>query len=193
MSNRDNYKKAFSALQTSCDFSLEDEKMAILKRKAVIKNVVAAAAICLAVIALSGTAYAANVGGIQRIIQLWIHGDQTTATIEFDGAGNYTMEYTDEDGNIRESGGGGIAIEPDGTERPLTEEELLADLVNDVDVEYYDDGRVILYFMDQVVDITDKFEDGYCYVFLDGEDEDLYVTVKYQDGWSISPDKYTEY
>jgi hypothetical protein len=47
--------------------------------------------------------------------------------------------------------------------------------------------------MDQVVDITDKFEDGRCYVFLDGEDEDLYVTVRYQNGWAISPDKYPEY
>ena len=47
-----------------------------------------------------------------------------------------------------------------------------------------------LYFQDQTVDITDKFENEYCYILLNGADTDLYVTVKYQDGWAVSPNKY---
>ena len=39
MSNREQYKKAFSVLQTSSDFTLEDEKMAILKKKAMLNSV----------------------------------------------------------------------------------------------------------------------------------------------------------
>ena len=131
----------------------------------------------------SGTAYAANVGGMQRTIQLWIHGDQTDVTIDFDESGNYIMEYTDADGNTREAGGGGVAIEADGTERALTEDELILHLSREVDVSYNDDGKIMLYFQGQAVDITEKFENDTCYVFLNGTDISLYVTVlKEKDG-----------
>lgn len=190
MNNKELYKKAFSVLQTSGDFSLEDGKMAKLQKKAIRKNIAAAAAACLIILGCSGTAYAANIGGIQRTLQLWVHGDQTNVTIDFDGAGNYNMEYLDKDGNRREKGGGGVAIYENGTERPLTEKEIITYLSQDIDVEYYDDGQVILYFQDQIVDITDKFENGYCYVCLKDPDHNLYATVKYQDGWATSRVKY---
>lgn len=54
--------------------------------------------------------------------------------------GTYTIEYPDENGETREISGGGIAYEADGTERPLTGEELLEE-ANSPDVEYNDDGR----------------------------------------------------
>lgn len=190
MSNKEKYKKAFSVLQTSGDFQLEEGKMAILKKKATFRSLAAAAAAAVVIVAGTGTAYAANVGGIQRTIQLWIHGDQTSVTIDFDGMGNYTMEYLDENGKLHESGGGGVAIEADGTERPLTAEELMLEMANEVNVEYGEDGTALLYFQDQVVDITDKFENGYCYIHLNGKDSGLYVTVKYQDGWATSSYKY---
>ena len=132
MSNKEQYKKAFSVLQTSSDFSLEDEKMAILKKKAMIRTIAAAAAICLMIVGGSGTAYATNVGGIQRTLQLWLHGDQTNVTIDFDGSGNYTMEYVDENGEKRQSGGGGVAIGQDGTERALTEDEIINKILGNI-------------------------------------------------------------
>ena len=46
----------------------------------------------------TGTAYAANVGGIQRTVQIWLHGDQTQATLDVSNDGTYTMEYYNEDG-----------------------------------------------------------------------------------------------
>lgn len=197
MSNREQYKKAFSVLQTSSDFTLEDEKMAILKKKAMLRTFAAAAAACLVIVGGSGTAYAANVGGIQRTIQLWIHGDQTDVTIDFDESGNYIMEYTDADGNTREAGGGGVAIEADGTERALTEDELIQHLSREVDISYNDDGKIMLYFQGQAVDITEKFENDTCYVFLNGTDISLYVTVlKEKDGAfhiASSPDRYIQF
>ena len=42
-------------------------------------RVFAAVAACLIVTAGTGTAYASDLGGIQRKVQLWIHGDQTDA------------------------------------------------------------------------------------------------------------------
>ena len=35
----------------------------------------------------TGTAYAANVGGIQRTVQIWLHGDQTQATLDVSNDG----------------------------------------------------------------------------------------------------------
>lgn len=197
MSNREQYKKAFSVLQASGDFTLGDEKMAVLKKKAMLRTFAAAACACLVIVGSSRIAYAANVGGIQRTIQLWMYGEQTDVTIDFDGSGNYSMEYTDADGNTRELGGGGFAVDADGTKRALTEDELIWHLFEEVDVSYNDDGRIMLYFQGQVADITDKFENDICYIFLNGTDASLYVTVlKAEDGGfpiASSPDRYLQY
>ena len=202
MSNREQYKKAFSVLQASGDFTLGDEKMAVLKKKAMLRTFAAAACACLVIVGSSRIAYAANVGGIQRTIQLWMYGDQTDVTIDFDGSGNYSMEYTDADGNTRELGGGGFDVDADGTKRALTEDELIWLLFEEVDVSYNDDGRIMLYFQGQVADITDKFENDTCYIFLNGTDLNgtdvsLYVTVlKAEDGGfpiDSSPDRYLQY
>lgn len=202
MSNREQYKKAFSVLQASGDFTLGDEKMAVLKKKAMLRTFAAAACACLVIVGSSRIAYAANVGGIQRTIQLWMYGDQTDVTIDFDGSGNYSMEYTDADGNTRELGGGGFDVDADGTKRALTEDELIWLLFEEVDVSYNDDGRIMLYFQGQVADITDKFENDICYIFLNGTDLNgtdvsLYVTVlKAEDGGfpiDSSPDRYLQY
>ena len=202
MSNREQYKKAFSVLQASGDFTLGDEKMAVLKKKAMLRTFAAAACACLVIVGSSRIAYAANVGGIQRTIQLWMYGDQTDVTIDFDGSGNYSMEYTDADGNTRELGGGGFDVDADGTKRALTEDELIWHLFEEVDVSYNDDGRIMLYFQGQVADITDKFENDICYIFLNGTDLNgtdvsLYVTVlKAEDGGftiDSSPDRYLQH
>lgn len=86
MTNKEKYQKAFSVLQLPESSSWEVEKMARLQKKAKMKTAAAIITGCL-LVGGAGTAYAANVGGIQRTIQLWIHGDQTTATLEFSGDG----------------------------------------------------------------------------------------------------------
>ncbi len=53
--------------------------MAIFRKKALLKTVVSVAAALLLIVIVSGTAYAANIGGIQNIIQLWIHGETTNS------------------------------------------------------------------------------------------------------------------
>ena len=103
----------------------------------------------------------------------------------------FEFMYPDENGETREISGGGIAYEADGTERPLTGEELLEE-ANSPDVEYNDDGTVWLYYKNQKIEITDKFKDDVCYVKVQDGDETLYVTVKYQNGLAYSNEKYVE-
>ena len=192
MTNKEKYKQAFSVLQTSGDFSMEVEKMAMRQKHHKVKTIAAAVAACIVLVGGAGTAYAANLGGIQRTIQLWINGDQTNATLEINNDGNsstYTIKIPDENGNSTEITGGGVAMDGDGVERPLTEDEIM-EQINQPDVEYEDDGSVWLYYKDRKLDITDRFEDGICYVKLtDGKDV-KYLTIKYNDGYPMSDSKY---
>ena len=75
--------------------------------------------------------------------------------------------------------GGGVAMEPDGTERPLTMDEYVEDLSGSPAemLEVSEDGRVMLYWYDQAVDLTDRFEDGVCRLTLTHGDETMYFTV----------------
>lgn len=192
MTNKEKYKQAFSVLQTSGDFSMEVEKMAMRQKHHKVKTIAAAVAACIVLVGGAGTAYTANLGGIQRTIQLWINGDQTNATLEINNDGNsstYTIKIPDENGNSTEITGGGVAMDGDGVERPLTEDEIM-EQINQPDVEYEDDGSVWLYYKDRKLDITDRFEDGICYVKLtDGKDV-KYLTIKYNDGYAMSDSKY---
>lgn len=189
MTNKEKYKQAFSALQASGEISLEVEKMAMMSKQARFKTAAATITVCLVLAGGGGIAYAKDIGGIQRTIQLWIDGDQTSATFEYNPDGTYNILIPSENGETEERGGGGVAFEADGTERPLTEDELLEDL-NDPEVEYKDDGTVWVYYYDQKIEITDKFEDDVCYLKVSNGDETLYMTIKYQDGYCMSPHKY---
>lgn len=190
MTNKQKYKQAFSVLRSSCEITLEVEKMAMISRKAKFRATAAAVVtICLLITGGSGVAYAADIGGIQRTIQLWVKGDQTDVTFVYDESGIYDMSYESKDGVMEEQHGGGVAIEEDGTERPLTEEELLEQLNSPV-VEYEEDGTVWVYYYDQKIEITDQFKDDVCYVKLSNGEETLYMTILYQDGWCTSPHKY---
>ena len=65
--------------------------------------------------------------------------------------------------------------------------------INSPDVEYKDDGNVGVYFHNQSIDITDKFDDNnVCFVKVTDRKETFYLTVKYKNGYTFSKDKYIE-
>ena len=90
MTNKEKYKQAFSGLHPLEPISLEVTQMVKMQKK---HKFQVAAAILTAFILVggTGTVYAANVGGIQRTIQLWIHGDQTHATLDVKEDGSYNL------------------------------------------------------------------------------------------------------
>lgn len=91
-----------------------------------------------------------------------------------------------------EIGGSGVALEPDGSEPPLTPEELMETL-DMPDVEYRDDGTVWVYYRSKAKEITDRFNsDGVCFVQLRDGKEILYLTVKYKDGFSASSSGFVQ-
>ena len=186
MTNKERYKRAFSTLHASGEM-MEVTPMENKTRRYVRR----AAAVCAAaalVVALAGVAYAADVGGIRRTVQVWIHGDQTNAVLDIQGD-EYTLTYTDGQGRPQERGGGGIAIEADGSVRDLTEEEIVEHL-DSPDVVYGEDGSVTVWWRGKGLDITDKFENGVCYVQIKDGGETKYLTVKYGDSYAVSPYSY---
>ena len=187
MTNKEKYRRAFSVLHASDEFRMEVNPMKQKTRKAMPRLVAICAAVIL-VIGMSTIAYAADVGGIQRTIQIWLHGEQTDAVLDIQN-GEYSLTYEGEDGATHEIAGGGVAFDDNGQERPLTDEEIMEHL-NGPEVEYKDDGSVWVYYMNQALEVTDLFEDGVCYVQLRDGDGSLYMTIKYNRGHATSPHKY---
>ena len=162
----------------------ENMKGNSVKSRRVIGIILAA---CL-VFTLAVTAYAADIGGIRRLIQIWLYGEQTTAVLDVQN-GQYTL--TEEDGSFIR-GGGGVAFEPDGSERPLTEEEILEHL-DQPELYHKEDGTIWVYYRGQKIEITDRFDaDGYCYLELRNGTEILYATIERNGGMATSPEKYVQ-
>ena len=181
---KERYKRAFSLLRASDYSKMEVKSMNNVKILPVRRLVALCAAVAL-VAAMASVAYAADLGGIRRTIQLWVHGDQTNAVLEVK-EGSYTLK-NDQGETVQ--AGGGVAIDIFGRERPLSEEEIL-DHLDTPEVEYKEDGTVWVYYRGQTLEITDLFQDGVCYVQLKDGDEVRYLTVQYQEGYSVSPHGY---
>ena len=183
MTNKQRYQRAFSVLHASESDLMEVKDMKRTKKISVSRLVAACAAVVM-VTGLTSVAYAADVGGIQRTVQIWLHGEQTTAVLDIQGT-SYTVTV----GEVS-TGGGGVAIDDNGNERPLTEEEIMEQL-NAPNVEYRDDGTVWVCYRGEEIEITDRFdEDGICYVQIKTDEGALYLTVKYNDGFASSPHSY---
>ena len=188
MTNKEKYQRTFQVLHAS-DRRMEVKEMKHTKRIYMKQFVPIAAAFALALVS-TGAAYATDVGGIQRKVQVWIHGDQTDATMDIKD-GEYKLTYEDENGEKHEMGGGGVAYDFWGRERPLTEEELMEQF-DSPDMEIKEDGSVFVYYHDQVLDITDKFEDGYCFVHLTENGKNIYMTAKQDGSFATSPHSYPD-
>ena len=196
MTDKERFQETFKYLHASPEIitevlNMSEEKRVIsVNRKRNIGRVAAAVAALVIAVGSGSVAYAMDLGGIQRIVQVWIHGDQTDAVFTVN-EGEYTLEYENEEGNLVQQSGGGIAFEADGTQRPLTEEELWED-VTAPDVEYKEDGTVWVYYKNQELNITDKFENEICYLQLEDGDEVKFLTIKYQNGYAMSPHGYVQ-
>jgi len=196
MNNKDRYKRTFSSVHTSMDYSKEVFEMNNKSKRIHLSRPLAACLVACLLLGTAGICYGNDVGGIQRQLQLWIDGDQTAAVIEFNGAGEYALSYKDSDGNLYSETGGGVKFDKDGNEIPATEEELLRQMFYP-DVEY-EDGKAILYYYNQVegnyykhsLDITDLFVDDVCYITLTQEGKPMYITVKYQKGLATNTRRY---
>lgn len=192
MTNKEKIKRAFDAVQIPEDYvlNLEDRKISHKTRTSGLRRFAAAACTILAVLVGGTACYAADVGGIQRTIQIWLNGDQTDAVLTIDPEDGITKwTYQDENGN--EIHGGGVAINDDGTDSPLSEEDI-KDFYESPDWAEID-GRIYITCKDQKIDITDKFdEDGICHVIVKDGKNTWYVITNKTGRMMSSPYRYEE-
>lgn len=187
MKNKERYKQAFSALNPSDHFEVRLEEKAMTKKRW--KPALAAVCAALAVVVGGTSVYAADVGGIQRTIQVWLNGDQTEAVLTVGDDGTYTI--TDSSGSTVQSGGG-VAFNADGSERQLSGEEIAEHLENEVTTDTID-GKMYLLYKDQKLDLTGKFADSdYYYVMLKDGDKTIYVTVSKDGSLAYGTNRYLE-
>ena len=194
MTDQEKYRRAVDVVASSRMRKLEaGDIMKSKKTNFRFKGIAIAVAAVILLVGACGAAYAADIGGIQSKVQVWFRGELTDATLDISTNGNaseYALTITDANGETKEIHGGGVAIGLFGKERPLTEEEILEHL-NEPEVVYEDDGTVWVYYGSEKVEITDMFDaDGFCYVKLTGGKKPVYMTIKYQEGYSTSGTKY---
>lgn len=192
MTDREKIRRALGPLHASAETVTEVITMTSHQPKRAMKPK-RAFSFCLAaalVLALCSVAYAADLGGIKTTVKIWFGGKQTEAEFTAEG-GSYTLTFTDENGETHERGGGGVAREDDGTERPLTAGEL-AETLDDPQVIYGENGTVTVCYLDQVIDITQKFdENGIARLELTAADgRALYMTVEKGAGHFVSSTDY---
>ncbi len=184
MTNKERYKQAFSALHPSGRLSWEVEEMAMIQKKHKTNMAVAAAIACAVIIGGSGTVYAADIGGIQEKLSLWLYGEKTQVDVtENSGGGGYTFTY-EHDGETEMVGGGGVSIGEDGTETWLSAGEVAESINKSAYVRADEKGRVWVYYYDQKSDITELFQENRCLISLSHDDQPIYLEIiREEDGF----------
>lgn len=175
MTNKEKYKQAFSALHASEFISLEENTMKKTNMKFHMKPVLAACLCAAMLIGGSTVAYAADVGGIQEKIHVWINGKEADVNVVLLGGRAYEYHY-EEDGESRVTAGGGIAMGRDGSKRKLSPSEAAAQFSSDVIKK--DDGSVWLYDYDKSYDITKYMGSGACKVAIEQDGEKVYFDIE---------------
>ena len=184
MTNKERYKQAFSALHSFGQFHMEVEEMAQIQKKHKRNIATAAAVACAIVIGGSGTVYAADIGGIQEKISMWLYATKTEVEVTENEDGGYTFTYERDGKPSQIVGFGGVAIDNNGNETWLSADELASRISESADIEEDEDGKVWLYYFDKKIEITDLFdENGICRVLLSHEGKISYLKVnKNKDG-----------
>lgn len=176
MTNKERYKQAFSALHPSGRFSLEVEEMARIQKKHKTNMTIAAAIACAVIIGIPGTVYAADIGGIQEKLSIWLYGEKTQVDVTENDGGGYTFTY-EHNGETEQVGGGGVIIGVDGTETRMDAGEVAEGMSRSASVEEDQEGRIWVYYYDQKSDITDLFDQNRCLISLSHDDEPVYLEI----------------
>lgn len=88
MFDRKQYLRTFGVLHASGSFLMEETFMQ--SKRFPMRRLVLLCAALILIFGMATVGYAADVGGIRRTVQIWIHGDQTTAVMDILD-GQYTI------------------------------------------------------------------------------------------------------
>ena len=183
MTERERYKRMFSVIRPSADFTWEATEM---KRGRKSGKVLVAVCIALALMIGSVTvAYAADLGGFRQMVQVWIKGERQDLEIEQIDEGHF--QWTDENGDTQR--GGGVIQQDNGDVLPITIDQWAQQISDMGFAEKVEDDTVWFYYKDYKEDITEQVaDDGVAKVQLEEDGKPLYITVKdnHSGGYAIN-------
>lgn len=180
MTNQERYKQAFSALHASQPILLEETNMEKTNKRFKLRPALAAGMAATLIVGCMGAAYAADLGGIQETVRLWFGGSAVDAQVvdhSTDTVGSYDFTMSGPDGEMVTVGAGGTVIDDDGTQHPMTAQEVAQEFAAEV-VEK-DDGTIWLYDHDQAYDITDYLAGGQYQFALEVEGKAVYYQFEF--------------
>lgn len=193
MTNRERYKKAFSALHASDQTLLTYGDMESMdninsmnyvnhinrRKNLYMKKVLAASAALVVTLGSMTAAYAADLGGIQEKLTMWFRGEETEVTASKHGDYSYKYTFTDSDGESQEFVAGGVTLDDMGNEHAISAQELLDEFTDEVI--YADNGKILFFYYDgqKKIDITNLFdEDGICRIAIEDGKKTFYYTIE---------------
>lgn len=148
MTDRERYRRAFSAIQPSAAL-LEGMTMEKTNRNRLpARRLLVLCTVLVLIISVFSVAYATDLGGFR----IWVNGKLQSGAIDQSKDGSIT--WTSEDGTYVVDGG--YIVLPDGSERPITAEELMEEYRNNPVL--YTDKGVIVAYQDQRYDITEEMQ-----------------------------------
>ena len=165
MNNKEKYQRSFNTLHLSEDFREkcketpeESGKGKIMELRSVCgisRAAAAAIAVCFLVVGSVGVSYAADLGGIRTKFGIWMNGSKQDVEVVQIEDGSYIVRDENGDQNM---GFGGVAIDEEGNEVPMTAEELVGYMNNDCHLEITEDGRYIFSYKNLIEDVTDQLD-----------------------------------
>lgn len=174
--NQQRYRQAFSALKIPASVNLAEEKTNM--KPSVMRRKLSAIAGAAAILMTATCVYAADVGGIRTTVAGWFKGEKVTFEAVPNGDNGY--DFYKEGSDVPEFGGGGIIYERDGSETPMSAQELLENSTGE-DLRLEEDGTVMLYLKDRSYDITKWCEydkPAYFIATVDGNIRYMTVTIE---------------
>lgn len=175
MTNKERYKQAFSALHASQPILSEETNMEKTNKRFKLRPALAAGMAAALIVGCMGAAYAADLGGIQETVRVWFGGSAVEAQVvdhSTDTVGAYDFTMSGPDGEVVTRSAGGTSIDDDGTQHPMSAQEVAQEFATEV-VEK-DDGTVWLYDHDQAYDITGYLAGGQSKFVLEVDGKAVY-------------------
>ncbi len=182
MTNKEKYKKSFSALHTSAELLLEVRSMEKNKKRPIPRW----AAACAAVVMTFGLSLGIYAAG--KMIKMWRHGEKIDAVMEYVDNGIYNVTFKDENGEEKTHKHTMTVKEGYyGEERPATEEEFIEGMKRPrFDVSFKDDDTVWVYYPGNAIEVTDQFdENGLCHLTINFSGDTYYILIR-DDGFFAS-------
>lgn len=182
MTGKERYKRTFDAAVFSGMEHWEEKEIIGRARKTLWSGFRSKAVAAIAVVVLAcgstGVAYAADIGGIRGIFHGWFRGNEVQMNVSTQDDGTYEISMRGVEDNVNIY----MSIADDNGNPKVMSEEELEKMLDHPDFGIEADGRVLLYYREKVMDVTDYVEDSALKYAYDDQGNTVYAVLHISGG-----------